>query len=228
MSRLKWFGVTLGILVAVAVIAFKSTFPSYPYRYRLHLTLELEGRAHTGSSVIQVNWECGPKYSGLGRCAARLAGEATVIDLGPRGALVATLRTGDTVIPIPDGAVDAVFLCANAFGNQSTDEELPVLSRLSGRRSLSPLNFPRLLWFPDAADSKSARRITLESISSTIDPTARVTEAFVEITRDPVVIDISSKLPWYPALEKAQKGKAVTSWPGQFQLVYNMFVGEDS
>lgn len=93
---------------------------------------------------------------------------------------------------------------------------------------LSPDNFPRLIWFSNPADPKSARKITIGNVADIIDPTARLTQAFVEITRDPIMVNIATKLPWYPALLEAQRGKGITSYPGQFQLVYNMFVGEDS
>ena len=129
---------------------------------------------------------------------------------------------------MPDGTVDAVFLCANAFGNRSTYEELPTLPRLKGRRELSPDNFPRLLWFSNRDDPKSVKKITVRDVANSLDPAARFTEAFCEITNDPIVVNIADKLPWYPALERAQKGRGITSFPSKFQLVYNMFVGERS
>lgn len=224
---MRWLGILLAVVVAVLVI-YKANFPSYLYRYRLQISLSVDGQIYTGSSVIEVVWKCGPKIADSGRCGPTLDGQAAVIDLGSRGAVVATLRTGDTIFPIPDGAVDAAFLCANAFGSRSTLEELPSLPRLTGRRGLSPSNFPRLVWFSNPADMNSARKITVENVANVIDSTARFTEAFVEITSDPVVMNIATKLPWFPALKLAQKGKGVLSMPGQFQLVYNMFVGESS
>jgi hypothetical protein len=220
---MKRLGVFAAV-IAVAVVTYKMAFPSYSYRYRLQLTLEIEGKPYTGSSVIEVSWSCGPKIADSG-CAATLGGQATMIDLGSRGVLVATLYSGGSGTPT---GTDAVFLCAIAFGNGSTHQELPTLSRLSGRRDLSPKDFPHLIWFPDRADRKSATRITLENLSSTIDPTAHFTAGSVEITRDWIVIDVADKLPWYPDLRREQKGKGITTWPGQLNLVHNMFVGEDS
>jgi hypothetical protein len=222
---MKWLVALLAIAVA-CYAAFKMTFPTYTYRYRLQITLSVEGQIHTGSSVIEVQFDCGPHITGLGRCTSRLRGQAALIDLGARGIVAATLRTGDTISPVPDRAVDAVWLCANAFGNRSTIEELPDLPRLRGRRNLSPDNFPRLVWFPNPSDPKSVRKITIDDVSAVIDPTAHFTEAYVEITKDPVKIDLPSKLPWYFALEREQKGRGFLSMPGVFQLSYIMFVGE--
>ena len=224
---MKRVGVVLALVIAAAVLAYKLAFPTYSYRYRLQLTLEIEGQAYTGSSVIEVNWGCGLAIADSG-CAATLGGQATVIDLGSRGALVATLHTGEQNTPPSQSGTDAVFLCSNAFGNRSSFEELPALRHLTGRRNLAEPNIPYLLWFSNPADSKSAKKVTLESISSTIDPTAHFTEAFVEITGDPIVIDIANKLPWFPALLRDQKGKMIISRPGRLELVYVMFVGEDS
>jgi hypothetical protein len=224
---MKWLAVLLAVVVAVYAV-YKLNFPTYSYRYRLEISLSVDEKVHTGSSVIEVTWGCGPKMAGLGQCASSLGGQATVVDLGSRGVVVATLYTGENVSPVPDGAVDATWLCANAFGNRSTTEELPKLPLLKGRRGLSPNNLPRLVWFSNPADPQSARKVTIENVANILDPTARFTEAFVEITRDPIVVDIAKKLPWYPALLEAQKGKGTLSKPGHFQLIYKMFVGENT
>ena len=205
---MKWAGVTFLIVIAVAVVAYKMAFPNYTYRYQLKLALEIDGQAYTGSSVIEVNWGCGLKIADSG-CAADLSGQANLIDLGPRGVLVATLHSGERVSPTSERGTDAIFLCANAFGNRSTHEELPALARLSGRRDLSPTNFPYLVWLPSPADPKSARKVTLENISSTIDPTAHFIEGFVEITQKPIVTDIGKELPWLPTLLREQEIKGL-------------------
>jgi hypothetical protein len=222
---MKWLAI-LGAIVAVVVVIYKVNFPTYSYRYRLQLSLAVDGKVHTGSSVIEIVWGCGPKVAGLGRCAPSLGGQAAVIDLGSRGVVVAALRNGE--VPPSDGAIDAVWFCAEAFGNKSTNDELPALPGLKGRRDLSPDNFPRLIWFPNRADPKSVKKITVGDVANSLDPTARFTEAFCEITKDPIVVNIAAKLPWYPALEREQKGKGIASTRGKFQLVYNMFVGENS
>jgi hypothetical protein len=219
---MKRAAIGFAIVIAVVVIAYKVTFPSYSCRYRLHLAVEIEGKAYAGSSVIEVVWTCGLKIADSG-CGTNLAGQATVIDLGARGVLVALLHPGEFNTPVFQQGTDARFLCANAFDKRSTHQELPSLPYLAGRRNLAPGNFPYLVWFPIPADMKSARKVTREDISSTIDPTAHFTEAFVEITSDPIVIDIGNKLPWYPTLQREQKSKGAVTQSGVLQLVYNMF-----
>jgi hypothetical protein len=158
----------------IAVIAYTSSHTNYSYRYRLGLAISIDGKIHAGSSVIEVKWECGPRVADSGRCGPSLGGQATLVDLGSRGVVVATLHTGENITPVPDGAVDAVWLCANAFGNHSTNEELPGLQRLQGRRDLSPSNFPRLVWFANPADVKSAQKITIENMAQALGPGARL------------------------------------------------------
>lgn len=224
---MKWFGIFALFLIAIVVV-FKVNFPTYSYRYRLQIALSVDEKIYSGSSVIEVAWECGPKIPGLGQCAPSLRGQATVVDLGPRGVVVAALRSGENIVPAPDGAVDAIWLGANAFGNRSTLDELPSLPYLTGRRELTPSNFPRLVWFPNPADQNSATKITMQNVAKILDPTARFAEAFVEITKDRIVIDIAKKIPWFPKLEQEQRGKLILSNPGKFELKYNMFIGESS
>jgi hypothetical protein len=227
---MKWLAVFVA-LIAVVYVAFKTNFPTYTYRYRLQVALSIDEKVHAGSSVIEVVWKCGPKISGLGRCASTLRGQAAVIDIGSRGVIVAALRSGYSVLPTPaDRAVGADALCANAFGNGSTDEELPLLPGLTGRRGLDESNFPRLIWFSNPIDPTTATKVMPRDIGKIVDPTAHFTDAFVEITKDPIVIDISKTFPWFTAMQGEQKsGKRIFgSEPGQLNLFYNLLVGEDS
>lgn len=222
---MKWLAI-LAAIIAVAGVIFKVNFPTYTYRYRLQLSLAIDGKVHTGSSVIEVGWGCGPKIAGLGRCAPSLGGQAAVIDLGSRGVVVAALHNGET--PPSDGAIDAVWFCAAAFGNKSTNDELPALPRLSGRRDLSSDNFPRLIWFSNPADPKSAKKITVGDVPYSMDPTAHFTEAFVEITREPIVVNIRQVLPWLGPLESKPPGSNVIYLPNKLGLNRYLFIGDAS
>jgi hypothetical protein len=232
---MRWLAIAVVFIGAVAAYLYWRNRPeAFAYRYRLHLAISIDDKVATGSSIVEVVWQCGRSYGNkhdeLGPCYPSLGGQAALVDLGPRGVVVATLHTGENIEPVPDGAISAVWLCGNAFGNKSTTgEELPALPKLSGRRNLVQSNFPRLVWFPKRDDPDTAMKVTVQNIASIIDPTARITEAYVEITRDPIVIDIPSKLPWFAELRRRQAdGKLLVSKAGQFQLVHNMFVGENS
>jgi hypothetical protein len=230
--RMRWFAIAVVLVGAGLTYLYWQIRPEvFAYRYRLHLAISIDENVSTGSSIVEVTWQCGRSYGNkhdeLGPCYPSLGGQAALVDLGPRG-VVATLHTGENIEPVPDGAISAVWLCGNAFGNSSTNKELPALPQLVGRRNLIPSNFPRLVWFPKPADPGTALKVTVQNIAAIIDPTARITEAYVEITRDPVAIDIPDKLPWFSELRRRQTGKIFVSRAGQFLLVHNMFVGENS
>ena len=99
------------------------------------------------------------------------------------------------------------------------------IPRLTGRRNFSPTNFPYLVWFANPADPRSAKEATLATLSDVLGPTVHVTDANVEITGDPIRIDIDKALPWLPAMTVEQKRGAMTGRPNQFQLIYSVFCG---
>jgi hypothetical protein len=95
-----------------------------------------------------------------------------------------------------------LYLAAKAFGSTSSEEELPKLPRLSGRRDLTPDNLPALIYLSDIADIDSARVLAVADIPALLGPDARLVAAFVEITRDPVVFDVDKKLPWFNRIKR--------------------------
>ena len=89
-------GVALVLALGWWVVDGSTTWPR-TYRYRLTLTVETPDGDRTGSSVIQVKTRF---PGGLTRAQGystwvEAQGEATVVDLGSRGLLFATLK-GDT------------------------------------------------------------------------------------------------------------------------------------
>jgi hypothetical protein len=83
-----------------------------------------------------------------------------------------------------------------------SNDDLPELPKLRGRRELTSNNMPRLIWFSDIANPKTARRIRAAEIPTVFGPNARLRTAEVEITDAPIVVDIDKKLPWFGILEK--------------------------
>lgn len=223
-GRIKWLAFA-GLLVGAAYFAYKLKYPDYVYRYRLELTLEVGGKAHTGSSVIEVRWIGGPSISNQGTYAADgyVEGQAPLIDLGELGILTASLIDGDSASP--GDAVPALWLCAKAFGNDTSAKQLPNLVRETGRRDLKPENWPRLMWLPDRRDPMSARKISLNEIGDVFGRGARFTAGSVEMTSDPIVIDIDKKLPWYRAWADEYRRKQPVYDPRKMILRPNMLLG---
>jgi hypothetical protein len=240
---MRTLGIIIASLVALIVLLIGGTiawvklvaYPDYSYRYRLTLSIETDGEVHTGSSVIEVVWSGGIPFGDVGPYVEGRRGQATFIDLGKRGAVVAVLLapsyTERGIAVWPEGT-DVVWLASRAFGAVRETEALPLqerlarLTRLTGRRDLAADNMPRLIWFSNVADLKTARVIKPADMPSLFGAGARITAAYVEITRDPIIIDIDKKLPWYKELATRQKSMGVTSMPYDFHLSYHMFVGE--
>ena len=233
MRPLRIIALGVALLIGGAVAWWQIKYPTYSYRYRLSLAIEADGKVHTGSSVIEIIWSGGPEIGDVGPYHPTIRGQATLVNLGNNSAIVAPLLNGESYGPAPDGALSALWIVPRAFGTNSALEQLPDLPRLTGRRQLSANNMPRLIWFADVADPKTARKVLATEIPGALvdpngvaKPKARLIDAYVEITRDPIVVDIDKKLAWYNNMAARQKSTGVLGRPFEFQLSYPMFVGE--
>ena len=213
----------IGAAIAATLAAYFILFPNYTYRYRLTISIETDGQIHSGSSVFEVTWVGQPDLPDVGAFHPRLRGQATFIDLGSRGAVVATLNNGESYGPAADGAINAIWLAGNAFGNRSTNDELPKLPHLIGRRELASDNMPRLIWFRDLADPRSAEKLHVSEIPARLGSNARLVAAYVEITYDPIIIDIDQKVRWLRELA-ARGPSSVVHVSYGFDLGTHMFI----
>jgi hypothetical protein len=211
------------LLALVAVVAaYEYFYPAYSYRYRLTVNIEADGKLHTGSSVIDVTWSafCLPDY----HFNPELGGQAVLVDLGRRGVVVATLYNGEDYGPAKDGAWGAIWLAARAFGNDSTNEELPALEKLRGKRDLVPDDLPRFVWLSNPQDPMTARKLLVQDFPTVFGPSVRFAGASLEITRDPTVVDIRDKLPWLKSLEQMPPGEKII-YVQEFPVTPDLFVG---
>ena len=114
----------VALFVGAGVAFCQGVFPTYSYRYRLTLKVEIDGKVRTGFSVIEVRFVGHPEFPGAGRFSPEVAGQAVFVDLAERGAIVAVLtapnESDSRISRFPEG-VPALWLAARAFGNQSTD-----------------------------------------------------------------------------------------------------------
>jgi hypothetical protein len=223
MRRLGKFLLFVALFVGAVVAAYKIAFPTYTHRYRLVVTIQIDDRSYTGSSVIQVRFIGQPSILEAPPFFPAVGGEAAVVELPGRRAIVATLFGSSSGF---DPSVGATFLALRAFKLRGF-EGYRQITRQTGRRELSPDNMPPLIWLSDIADPKTARRITTAHIPELLGAKARLASIYIEMTNDPVVIDIDRKLPWLKALRAAEKN-GVISRPGEFKLIHGMFVGPDS
>jgi hypothetical protein len=220
--------VVLFVGVGVLVLGYKDKYPDYSYRYRLTVNIEVDGKIHSGSSVIEVKWRGGPVVGDGGPFGPSTKGQAALVDLGDRGVVVATLINGEDYGPAKDGALGAFWVAAEAFGNHSTVDEIPHLPDLRGKRDLAPNKLPRLLWFSSAQDPTTAKKLLVQDILATLGASARFAGASVEITSDPIVIDIRQKLPWLKPLEDKPPLSNIIYLPNKLGISRYMFIGDAS
>jgi hypothetical protein len=226
--------VLLGLLLLVvgAIAWWHVSFPTASYRYRLSVAVEADGQVHSGSSVIEVWYRFFPSWFAAGTFERHVEGQAVLINLGSRGALVAALgnkmdRTAVDASDLPIRAACQELLGSSAkVTSMSMIEQIHLTSRLRGRVSLHADNLPPFIWFPDN-DPLNATAVKPDDFASVIGDSTRLLAAQIELTNDPIVIDIDKKLPAY---QKLPPGKS--SWDSLLAngviLHSSTFIGEGS
>jgi hypothetical protein len=148
-----------GLVLFLYFTLFHETHVSY--RYRLTISVESDGAAHSGSSVIQVDWRFWSKaFSGLvggNPGHGSVIGQGAMVDL-TRGTLVAAL-SGLPYDYCSARAIDLVSLAYNpvdrgrncTIGHPLSVEGEKALAQKQGVAQL-PLNgMPAFIWFPDVS-----------------------------------------------------------------------------
>jgi hypothetical protein len=205
---MKWFVlvVTLALAVAIAYFAWPFSNKYYIHRYRLTLTLDVNGSMHSGSSVVEVTWIQQPQNLPIPvpRFAPNVRGEATVVDLGDGRVVVALLgqATGQYLPTPPE------WLVMRAFGLADIDASIPLIARLAGVRPLEGKDIPALVIFADRAKPESAFAVTPSGPQRELTSGVRLLAATIEITSNPVTNQISEQLPWLLAPGRL----AVVAW----------------
>jgi hypothetical protein len=223
MRRLGKFGLILALVISGIVVSYKIAYPTYTHRFRLTIAIDVDGTVHRDSTVMEVRWIGQPRFGDAPPFFPFFWGQAPLIDLGSRGAIAVALHPGT----VEGRFMSAKYLATNAFGLGHDSDAYRKIAEQSGRRELSADNMPMLIHFRDISDPATAQATTAGHIGWLFGPTARLAEASVEITHQPVVIDLDRRLPWYAAMAARQKdGRDNITMPGQFKLIYNMLIAE--
>jgi hypothetical protein len=205
----------------------------YTHRYRLTISFVSDEQTRSASSVIEVRYEIWPfsKMMQLGRrYDVSVVGQAPLIDLGAHGALLGSLVN----VSAPH-ALGADRIALHALGPRprmpgeglmSTPEGPLETLTLRGRADLRPDNLPQLIWLRDIADPTTAQPVWLWDLPLMTGKLGEVQflSAQVEITADPIVIDIDSKIPWLHTLPPAHAPWPPDGTQPKFQLSSDMFV----
>jgi hypothetical protein len=220
----KTLRIIMGVLAVIAVLGllFKLYFPSYTYRYQMTFEVEVDGRIHSGSSVIEVSWQV-QKFIGP---AASVRGQAALVDLGDKGILFMSL--GGSGDPHVTGVLSLAHNAYHASGHipikgYNFYRELELLSSPMERVPLLTNNRPQFIWLPDRNDPATARPLKADAFSTFIAPNIRFHQAWVQTTWAPVTTDLAQKLPW---VREFAQPKSVTAMPGTFLFNWaNLSIG---
>lgn len=210
---MRLLGIVAAAIVAI-VVQYKVNYPTYTYRYRLTVNIEVEGQIRSGSSVIEVRVSKQPIFlPGVNKLEYADRGEAVFVDLGAGRNIVALLASG----PYAEAAGFTAFIVTRHFNlNLSDDSQLASLPALRGQWELANDNLPTLVTFSDAADPATLKLIRPTEL--TFGPSVHWRGVSVELTTDAVTYTIESKLPWVSKLTTGIYGGSVLQAPGRFIL----------
>jgi hypothetical protein len=209
---MKWF---LGIIVAIAAVAglYKLKYPTYTYRYRMTVEVDVGGEVRSQSSVIEVSVTRVPQITTeVGPFERSARGQAVFVGLQAGKNIVALLASGAVGERrgFPLDVIPRVFKVRDV-------EDLP---KLRGRRELAPDQMPTLITVADPADGKAAQVVNLASIDSLLG--AHLRSISVEMTTDFVPApDIEVHLPF---LARERDQRLEYRYPNVFSPFYSSFV----
>lgn len=177
--------VAVGVLAAAFVFLRFGIFPYEDLRYRLAITVNVDGKDYSGSSVMQVRYTDPADIFPMNRKGAGLTGQALTIDLGQDRALVALLiappgsrvagdyRAYPTAIPVKE------FKIARSIGALKLSAVRRV--RTEGAKARVPVGaLPLLVYLPNVNDPASAKLVDPNDLAATLGDHARIVSADAE------------------------------------------------
>jgi hypothetical protein len=184
----------LGIFIAVIVglyVAYKLIYPTYTYRYRMTVEIDVHGETKTGTSVIEVRLSKQPRFlPEVPPVATTVIGEAVFVDLGEGRNILALLASG----PYGRTVDNPQFVVPRHFMLSYSDRDIAKFPQLQGRWNLES-RLPTLVTFTDLNDPKAVRVVQPEEFEQVFGPGVRFKRVWVEMTSDPVTRGIESKMP---------------------------------
>lgn len=207
----------IAIAIVGAYVAYNLAYPTYSHRYRLTLEFEAEGQVHSGSSVVEVSARQQPKVLPELGAIIRARGEATLVDLGKHGSIVALLARGQYGEDID--APTTLALRAFKVPRQSGLESFRAIQRLNGKQELLTGDIPTLLAFADRSSMDTATIVAPKDLETVRG--VKLLRATVELTKDNVTHGQFEKMPWLDDLRsrRLQIRKPNTFSPAEFQFI---------
>ena len=137
-------------IIAIAVLAYKLAYPTYTYRYKMTVEIEVDGQVRSGASVIEGRLVRQPSIVvPVPRVLRKFSGEAVFVELGNGRHVIAALASA--------GGFEHDFaknIVPAHFGLSGNDHDLVKYPKLQGRWQLGSGTRPGLPTFVTFTDSK--------------------------------------------------------------------------
>jgi hypothetical protein len=205
MRALRIVAAFIVVLIVGGVAWCEVAYPTYTYRYRMTVEVEVDGKLHAGSSVIEVRLITQPTdLVPVPAVRPEASGEAVFVDLGAGRNVVALLTSGPDLLNVDYPK----YVVSTHFGLSTVKADWGKYPKLHQRWDLPANRMPALVTFLDVNDPKSARLLSQSDFGAVLGPGIRLKRVWIEMTSDPVTRDIFRRLPWLKSFKGYSGGQS--------------------
>ncbi len=184
-------GIVIFLLLPIgaAIGWWKINYPTYVYRYRMTVEVQVGGKIHSGSSVIEVRINRQPQIGDAPPYVARIRGEAVFVDLGEGRSVIALLAAGPRAEKV-DYSINIVPTLFNVpFENWAE------LGNMRDTRRVPESLMPTFVTFANLNDPKSARVVSPADFPAVFGSNIRLKSVTITMTSNAVTRTIEKKMP---------------------------------
>jgi hypothetical protein len=214
---MKRLSIAVAVIAAV-VMLYKLKYPTYSYRYRMTVNVEVDGKLRSGSSVIEVRVSKKPQFlPDAPIIGHEVSGEAVYVDIGQQRGLVALLASGAFAesYGYPEHLVMRHFKMDLFDGRQ-----LATLPTLHGGWELASNELPTLVTFTLADDPATLKVVRPDQLEQSFGSGVHWRGVAIEMTTAPVNHGLEARLPFLVTLKQALR---ITD-PTKFVPRYDAFI----
>lgn len=190
--------VWVAVVILGLLVLYKIVYPTVTYRYRMTVEVPVDGKIHSGSSVIEVKVTKQPQFlPGMGLSTRRIAGEAVYVDLGEGRNVFATLVPG----PYFENRDYPAQIVPAHFDLSYQWPDLVKFPFLSGGwhivpAEIPPRRSPAFVTFGDLENPATARVVEPADFPKVFGSRVGPPSVTFEMTWAPVTKGIYEMLPW--------------------------------
>jgi len=209
MRKLGIIVLTIVLLIGGAVLFYKAVFPTYSsYRYRMTVEVEVNGKVHSGASVIEVTINRQPQIGSAPPYVHHIRGDAVFVDLGNGRNVIALLAAGPSAenVNYSDNIVPVLF--------KVPVEHWPELGDMRGTREVPASRMPTFVTFTNLNDPKSARVVEPSEFPAVFGPNVQLKSVTIAMTDDAVTRTVEKKMPVIIEKLREEAKKSHARWVG--------------